>query len=124
MGRPQHERLRGDRFQPDRYRSDEKNIQRSPGRFRQRFQFRRWPRRRFCADYVGFLASLAHICLIRSHLLCATMATPTANGRQATNEVSTNSTRSWQVLKKRRWQLIAASVLLAIWIVFLVTMAA
>ena len=34
------------------------------------------------------------------------------------------STRPWQVLKKRRWQLIAASVLLAIWIVFLVTMAA
>jgi hypothetical protein len=28
------------------------------------------------------------------------------------------------VLKKRRWQLIAASVLLTIWIVFLVTMAA
>jgi hypothetical protein len=34
------------------------------------------------------------------------------------------STPSWQVLKKRRWQLVTASVLLAIWIVFLVTMAA
>jgi len=33
------------------------------------------------------------------------------------------STRPWQELKKRRWQLIAASVLLAIWIVFLVAMA-
>jgi hypothetical protein len=33
------------------------------------------------------------------------------------------STRPWQVLKKRRWQLIAASLLLAIWVVFLVTMA-
>jgi hypothetical protein len=33
------------------------------------------------------------------------------------------STRPWQVLKKRRGQLIAASILLAIWIAFLVTMA-
>ena len=52
------------------------------------------------------------------------MATPTTTGRRATNEVSTNSTRPWQVLKKRRWELIAASVLLVIWVVFLVTMAA
>lgn len=33
------------------------------------------------------------------------------------------STRPWQVLKKRRWQLITASVLLAVWVVFLVAMA-
>jgi hypothetical protein len=52
------------------------------------------------------------------------MATPTISGQRATNEVSTNSTRPWQVLKKRRWQLVGASVLLMIWIVFLVTMAA
>jgi hypothetical protein len=32
-------------------------------------------------------------------------------------------TTSWQVLKKRPWQLIAASVLLAVWIVFLMMMA-
>jgi hypothetical protein len=52
------------------------------------------------------------------------MATPTTTERRATNEVSTNSTHPWQVLKKRRWQLVAASVLLAIWVVFLVMMAA
>jgi hypothetical protein len=51
------------------------------------------------------------------------MATPTTTGRRATNEVSTNSTRPWEVLKKRRWQLIAASALLTVWVVFLVTMA-
>jgi hypothetical protein len=42
---------------------------------------------------------------------------PTQNGS------AIYSTRPWQVLKKRRWQLIAASALLAVWIVFLVGMA-
>jgi hypothetical protein len=32
-------------------------------------------------------------------------------------------TRPSQVLKKRRWQLIAAGVLLAVWVVFLIMMA-
>jgi hypothetical protein len=52
------------------------------------------------------------------------MATPTTTGRRAKIDMSTNSTHPGQVLKKRRWQLIAASVLLAIWVVFLVMMAA
>jgi hypothetical protein len=43
--------------------------------------------------------------------------------KQTPPAVSTNSTRPWQVLKKRRGQLMAASILLAIWIAFLVTMA-
>jgi hypothetical protein len=51
------------------------------------------------------------------------MPKATPNAAQTPPTVSTNSTRPWQVLKKRRGQLIAASILLAIWIAFLVTMA-
>jgi hypothetical protein len=49
----------------------------------------------------------------------------TAPKQRPTQLASANSlTRPWQVLKKHPWQLIAASVLLATWIMFLVTMAA
>jgi hypothetical protein len=51
------------------------------------------------------------------------MPKATPNPGQTPPIVSTNSTRPWQVLKKRRGQLIAATILLAIWIAFLVTMA-
>jgi hypothetical protein len=48
-----------------------------------------------------------------------------ASKQRPTRIASADSlTRSWQVLKKHPWQLIAASVLLATWIMFLVTMAA
>jgi hypothetical protein len=39
------------------------------------------------------------------------------------NESAIYSTRPWQVLNKRRWQLIAASVMLVAWVVFLTMMA-
>jgi hypothetical protein len=52
------------------------------------------------------------------------MLKPAPSGRRTADEMSTKPTLPWQVLKKRRWPLIAASALLAIWIVFLVTMAA
>jgi hypothetical protein len=49
----------------------------------------------------------------------------TVSSRRPTHDGSAIfSTRPWQTLKKHPWQLIAASVLLAMWIVFLVTMAA
>jgi hypothetical protein len=51
------------------------------------------------------------------------MADPVARRRPTQSEAAIFSTRSWQVLKKRRWQLIAASALLAFWIMFLVMMA-
>jgi hypothetical protein len=52
------------------------------------------------------------------------MPKPSPAGRRTSDDVSTKSTLPWQVLKKRRWQLVAASALLAIWIMFLVAMAA
>jgi hypothetical protein len=52
------------------------------------------------------------------------MADSVSHQRSTQNGSAIFSTRPWQVLKKRRWQLIASSVLLAIWIVFLVAMAA
>jgi hypothetical protein len=52
------------------------------------------------------------------------MADSTSRRASKHNEPANFSTHSWQVLKKRRWQLVTASVLLAIWIVFLVSMAA
>jgi hypothetical protein len=51
------------------------------------------------------------------------MADSVSRRRPTQNGSAVVSTRPWQVLKKRRWQLIAASVLLVIWIVFLVAMA-
>ncbi len=50
---------------------------------------------------------------------------PKASSRQQPiqNDAPKNSTRPWQALKKHRWQLITASALLAIWVVFLVAMA-
>jgi hypothetical protein len=52
------------------------------------------------------------------------MSNSASRGRPTQDGSAIFSTRPWQVLKKRRWQLIAASVLLAMWIVFLVAMAA
>jgi hypothetical protein len=52
------------------------------------------------------------------------MADTVSRRRSIQNASAIYSTRPWQVPKKRRWQLFAASVLLAVWIVFLVTMAA
>jgi hypothetical protein len=52
------------------------------------------------------------------------MADSATRRQPSKSEPSSFSTPAWQVLKKRRWQLIAASVLLAIWIGFLVAMAA
>jgi len=43
--------------------------------------------------------------------------------RSAQHDVAQSSMLTWRPLKKSRPQLIAASVLLAIWIVFLVVMA-
>jgi hypothetical protein len=51
------------------------------------------------------------------------MADSASRRRPTQSDAAVFSTRPWQVLKKRRWQLIAASALLAIWIVFLVMMA-
>ena len=51
------------------------------------------------------------------------MADSASRNRSSQNEAANFSTRPWQVLKKRRGQLIAATILLAIWIAFLVTMA-
>jgi hypothetical protein len=52
------------------------------------------------------------------------MAEPASKGRPTQIASANSLTRQWQVLKKHPWQLIAASVLLATWIVFLVTIAA
>jgi hypothetical protein len=52
------------------------------------------------------------------------MADSVSRRRPTQNGSAVFSARPWQVLKKRRWQLIAASVLLAVWVVFLVAMAA
>jgi hypothetical protein len=52
------------------------------------------------------------------------MAELVSRRRPTQNGSADFSTRPWQTLKKHPWQLIAAGALLAIWIVFLVTMAA
>jgi len=51
------------------------------------------------------------------------MADSASRRRSTHNEPAINTARPWQVLKKRRRELIAASVLLAAWLVFLVAMA-
>ena len=51
------------------------------------------------------------------------MADPESRRRLTQNGSANFSARPWQVPKKSRWQVVAASVLLAVWIVFLVTMA-
>jgi hypothetical protein len=63
---------------------------------------------------VGGYAYLSRRCSVLS---------PMPKASRSQTAMSTNSTPPWQVLKKRRGQLIAASILLTIWVAFLVTMA-